>query len=248
MGDETMGMDIGPSTIAMVSDTKVELKEFCEKVVKIDKEKRVIQRRLDRQRKANNPQHYNVDGTIKKGKKVWKNSKRYIKTKNELAEMERKLAETRKMLHGWETNRVIERANTVKLEKLSYKAFQKLYGKSVGRKAPSMFVKMLKRKMMAYGGTVQEFSTYSTKLSQTCLCGTIKKKRLKDRWHVCECGIHAQRDLFSAFLAKHVTKSHKLSLKEANKEWDKIKPLLETCVSDLKEMKKERKLISTFGV
>ncbi|CRK80199.1 hypothetical protein BN000_00080 [Neobacillus massiliamazoniensis] len=98
MGDETMGMDIGPSTIAMVSDTKAELKEFCEKVVKIDKEKRVIQRRLERQRKANNPQHYNVDGTIKKGKKVWKNSKRYIKIKKELAEMERRLAETRKML------------------------------------------------------------------------------------------------------------------------------------------------------
>jgi hypothetical protein len=54
--------------------------------------------------------------------------------------------------------------------------------------------------------------------------------------------------LFSAFLAKHVTKSHKLSLKEANNEWDKIKALLETCVSDLKEMKKKRKLISTFGV
>jgi hypothetical protein len=44
----------------------------------------------------------------------------------------------------------------------------------------------------------------STKLSQTCQCGRVKKKKLSERIHQCECGIVAQRDLYSALLAKHI--------------------------------------------
>ena len=60
--------------------------------------------------------------------------------------MERKISETRKHLHGRDTNVILRLACSIKTEKLSYKAFQKMYGKSVGRKAPSMFVSMLERK------------------------------------------------------------------------------------------------------
>jgi transposase len=83
-----------------------------------------------------------------------------------------------------------------------------MFGKSIGRKAPSMFMKMLKREVVSQGGIFREFPTHSTKLSQTCHCGAIKKKRLKDRWHICECGVTAQRDLYSAFLARNVAKNN----------------------------------------
>ena len=36
---------------------------------------------MDRSRRATNPQNYNPDGTIKKGKKTWKYSNRYKKLK-----------------------------------------------------------------------------------------------------------------------------------------------------------------------
>ena len=91
-----------------------------------------------------------------------------------------------------------------KLEKLSYKAFQKLFGKSVGKCAPGMFVSYLKSKAERAGGNVVEIPTYSTKLSQTCQCGRVKKKQLCQRVHKCVCGIQMQRDLYSAFLAKHI--------------------------------------------
>lgn len=84
-----------------------------------------------------------------------------------------------------------------------YKAFQKIFGKSVGKRAPGMFVSHLKSKAERAGLRVVEIPTYSTKLSQTCQCGRVKKKNLSERIHKCECGIVAQRDLYSAFLAKH---------------------------------------------
>jgi putative transposase len=248
LGKEEIGLDIGPSTIAMVGESKAELKEFCEEVVLIDKEKRRINRKMDRQRRANNPNHYQSNGVMKKGKKRWVNSKKYINTRSEHRELERKIKEVRKQLHGRDTNQILQQASSIQTEKLSYKAFQKMFGKSIGRKAPSKFLKMLKRKVESQGGRFREFPTYSTKLSQTCHCGAIKKKRLKDRWHCCDCGVRAQRDLYSAFLARYVTKSNQVDLQQAEKDWFQLSNILNECISNLKNMKSHRKFISTFGV
>jgi putative transposase len=40
---------------------------------------------------------------------------------------------------------IIRRGNTIRTEKLSYKAWQKQYGKSVGRNAPGMLLDQLRR-------------------------------------------------------------------------------------------------------
>lgn len=248
MGKEEVGLDIGPSTIAMVGESKAELLEFCKEVVYLDKEKRRLQRKLDRQRRSNNPHYFNENGTVRKGKKRWVLSNRYIKTRVELRELERKLKETRKHLHGRDTNRVLQLTSSIKTEKLSYKAFQKLFGKSIGRKAPSLYIFLLKRKILSQGGQFREFPTYSTKLSQTCHCGKIQKKKLSERWHRCDCGVIAQRDLYSAFLAKHVTSSNKVNLKKAKEEWEQIGPILKQCMEELKNLKQCSPLISTFGI
>ena len=51
-----------------------------------------------------------------------------------------------------------------------------------------------------------------------CLCGQVKKKSLSERWHVCDCGVVAQRDLFSAFLASCV-ESERLNAELAQELW-----------------------------
>ncbi|WHY83943.1 transposase [Neobacillus novalis] len=248
LGKEEIGLDIGPSTIAIVGESKAELKEFCEEVALLDKEKRRINRKMDRQRRANNPNNFQNNGVVKKGKKEWFYSNRYIHTRSKHREMERKIKDVRKQLHGRDTNQILHRASSIQTEKLSYKAFQKLFGKSIGRKAPSMFLSILKQKMKSRGGEFREFPTYCTKLSQTCHCGTIKKKPLKVRWHKCECGVVAQRDLYSAFLARYVTKSNHVDIKKAKGDWVQLSIVLDECVSNLEKMKLERKLITTFGI
>lgn len=204
MGQGDVGIDLGPSTIAIVGEESAQLEQFASKLEFQDKQIRKLQRRLDRSRRANNPDNYNSNGTISKGKKQWNNSQTYLKTRDAKANLERKLAGHRKSLHGEMVNSILSQGDAFKLERLSYKAFQKLYGRSVGKRAPGMFVAHLKRKAENAGGKVVEFPTYSTKLSQTCQCGRSEKKSLKQRVHKCQCGVHAQRDLYSAFLAKYI--------------------------------------------
>lgn len=210
-----VGLDIGTSTIAIVGNEQAELKPFCDELENKDKEVRRLQRKMERQRRANNPDNLEPDfvdtrgrkkkGKVKKGAKRWKHSKTYLKTRQRKAEIERQLTAHRKSLQNQLARDVFSLGNVVKLEKLSYKAFQRMYGKSVGRRAPGMFVERLRRiAETAASAAVFEFPTRETKLSQRCLCGRIHKKSLSVRVHQCECGIVAQRDLFSGFLGQFV--------------------------------------------
>lgn len=215
VGEGTVGLDLGPSTIAIVGAEKATLKSFCAEIADKSREIRRLQRKLERQRRANNPNNYEPDfkdakgrkkkGKIKKGVKKWHNSHSYLKTRQQKAEIERKLAAHRTSLQNCLAHEVFSYGHIVKLEKLSYKAFQRLFGKSVARNAPAKFVERLRQIAEKAGHTVvYEFSTQKTKLSQRCLCGSIKKKSLSCRVHQCECGIIQQRDLFSAFLARFI--------------------------------------------
>src|SRR5712692_7775092 len=210
VGTEVVGLDLGPSTIAIVpQEGEAQLVPFCEELKPDARAKRRLQRKLDRQRSANNPENYDEKGCIKKqGKRrlTWKDSKSYLATRRRLANRERKLAAHRKSLHGRLVHQILRRGNTIRTERLSYKAWQKQYGKSVGRNAPGMFLEQLRRTVASTGGILSEFPTQNTRLSQYCHgCGNYVKKPLSQRWHHCACGIGpVQRDLYSAFLAAHL--------------------------------------------
>src|SRR5262249_32202181 len=159
---------------------------------------RRLDRQLDRQRRANNPDHDDERGRVKKGKKRWKISKRQRKIQARRREVYRKLAATRKRSHGQLAHRVLALGNTFQLQQLSYRAWLPPFGRSVGRSAPGPFVSLLSRLAASAGGQVVELNTRAAKLSQRCHCGAAVKKPLRPRWHRCACGVSAQRDLFSA--------------------------------------------------
>jgi hypothetical protein len=76
--------DIGTQTIAYTSDKEVGLKNLAERgsaIITNERKERRLNRAMDRSRRTTNPEYYNDDGTIKKGKKNWKYSKRYRKLK-----------------------------------------------------------------------------------------------------------------------------------------------------------------------
>jgi hypothetical protein len=210
VGVETIGLDLGPSSIAVVPREKeADLSVFCEELDPDAKAMRRLQRKMERQRRAANPENYDAQGRIKKrGKRGlrWKSSKGYQKTRQRIATRERKLAAHRKSLHGRKVHEIVAVGNTIMLEKISYKAWQKCYGRSVGLRAPGMFVEHLRRTVVSTGGSLTEVPTRSTKLSQWCHgCGKAVKKPLSQRWHHCPCGVGpVQRDLYSAFLAAYL--------------------------------------------
>src|SRR5205814_7770061 len=131
----------------------------------------------------------------------WKSSRSYEKTRRRKAAKEGALAAYRKSLHGRKVQEIVAVGNTMLLEKISYKGWQKQYGKSVGLRAPGMFVEQLRRTVASTGGTLIEVSTRKSKLSQLCHgCGHCVKKPLHERMHQCGCGIGpVQRDLYSPF-------------------------------------------------
>lgn len=221
-----VGIDIGPSTIAIVGEKDAALLRFCDEIEPKRDEIKILQRKLDRQRRANNPANYEENGTIKKGRKIWLRSERQVNTQQSLAEIQRKTAAHRKSLHGALLNNLPLHEDFY-LEKLSYRSFQKNFGKSVGMRAPGMFVEELKRKAVHAGGSVCEFPTRTTKLSQTCHCGSVQKKSLSERWHRCGCGVEAQRDLYSAYLARFV-RAGSLNAADAAGHWQSGESLLQT--------------------
>ncbi len=148
-------------------------------------------------------------------------------TQTQASECSRTSAAHRRSLHGKLINENIALDSEIHFEKLSYRSFQKKFGKSVGNRAPGMFIERLKRKAENACGSVVEFSTFQTRLSQTCICGKREKKPLSQRIHKCGCGVEAQRDLFSAYLARFVQED-RLDVSAAKKSWTGAEMLLRT--------------------
>ncbi|MBV3379387.1 transposase, partial [Catenibacterium mitsuokai] len=89
-GKGMIGADIGTQTVAYTSDTEVGLKNLSERGRSIqtsERKERLLYRAMDRSRRATNPQNYNDDGTVKKGRKTWKYSNHYKKLKTKHSEL-----------------------------------------------------------------------------------------------------------------------------------------------------------------
>lgn len=242
-----VGLDIGPSTIAVVGEHDAFLVQFCAELDDITCDMRIMQRKIDRQRRANNPDCYDEKGRSIRGKRPRNKSRRMRKLEARLAELQRKQAAYRKSLHGQLANRIIEMGNVIRTEKLSYKAFQRRYGKSVSKRAPGMFMAMLRYKAVVAQGSVDEFSTYHTKLSQVDhKTGEFKKKPRSQRWHFFDDGEKVQRDLYSAFLASCV-EDDELCVGQAKNRWPGAGPLLQAAHRDATQSTNGRRKPSSFG-
>jgi hypothetical protein len=209
-GSDTVGLDLSPASIAIVPrQDEARLEPLCAELRLDARAIRRLQRKMERQRRAANPEHYDERGRPKKrgkGAPRWKQSRGYQATRRRKAARERRLAAHRKSLHGQLAHQIVAVGHTIITEKLSYRGWQKRYGSSVGRCAPGMLIDQLRRTVASTGGTLHEVPTRTTKLSQFCHgCGRAVKKPLWQRWHQCACGIGpVQRDLYSAFLAAYL--------------------------------------------
>ncbi|MBQ3404107.1 MAG: transposase [Oscillospiraceae bacterium] len=223
VGSGAVGIDIGPQTIAYVSEKEADLLELADEVKNIEREKRIIQRKMDRSRRASNPDNYAEDGTIKRGVKLtWKKSKRYLKYQHELASLLRKQADTRKRQHTELANHLLSLGDTFYVEDMNWPSLthrakkteisektgrykrKKRFGKSVGNKAPATLIRILDLKLKSRGmeGVIKD--SLSVKASQyNHITQKYTEKELSQRWNDMPDGRRIQRDLYSAFLLMH---------------------------------------------
>ena len=244
VGKDIIGLDIGPSTLAMVPrEGQADLVTFCEELAPDTRKKRRLQRKMERQRRANNPDNYDKQGRVKKHGTTrlrWKESKRYKATRRQHANTERKLAAHRKSLHGHLAHRIAQVGTTIHIETTSFFAWQKQYGRSIGLRAPGLFVAHLRRLVAKTGGTLVEVSAFKTKLSQYChQCGQYVKKPRSQRWHACSCGLGpVQRDLYSAFLLAYLEPEQNIP-SVTQHVWEGAEPRLRAVMEELQQRANE---------
>ena len=243
IGNGTVGLDIGTQTIAIVSNVDVKLLELADRVNNIEKEKRRILRYMDRSRRANNPDNFNEDGTIKKGKLKWVKSNRYIKAQNKLRELYKKQADVREYQHQLLSNYILSLGNKIKVEEMNFKGLQKRskktekndkgkfkrkkrFGKSLANKAPAKLLTILDNKLKYFGEKLIKVNTKEVKASQyNHLSCRYNKKKLSQRWNDLN-GIKIQRDLYSAFLIQHVNDDLcNINQEECKRDFERFKIL-----------------------
>ncbi len=237
VGEEVVGYDLGPSTVAFVAETDASLENLCPEVEQPWKETRRILRSMDRSRRATNPGNYDAEGRVKRGAKRWVRSRHYREKQGRLAETERRLAGTRKTSHGNLANRILAQGRTIQGEKLCYRSWQKNFGRSVKVRAPGMLVERIRRKAESAGGGLFEIDPRKTRLSQfDHTTEKYVKKPLSQRTHFFGDGLTepVQRDLYSAFLAKCCTEDC-LDIDRVRRIWPGAEPLLRRAMSRTKE-------------
>jgi putative transposase len=144
------------------------------------KRRRVLQRKLDRQRRANNPNNYNPDGTVKENVVIWRKSNRMRRTEDALRKLDEEVARRRK--HYWheKTDWLTKTYDFIALEALTLEFMQQNKRLAVGvyDAAYRTFWDMLKYKAEERGVTLAWVPpAYS---SQTCsACGHKAKENRK---------------------------------------------------------------------
>ena len=133
MGSGIAGCDPGVSTFAYYSDNTIAFEELSPKVKEYNKEIAKLQKKIDRSLRAMNPEFYNEDGTIKKGKHKWKYSRNCLRLKRRLKSLYRKKSAYIKCEHNNRANRVIQDASVFITEDMNYKALAKKSTKQAER-------------------------------------------------------------------------------------------------------------------
>ena len=203
----------------------------------------ILQRRLDRSRRATNPQNFNDDGTVKKGSHKWVRSKSYMVTLFQLKEVHRKLRVLRKQSHEILANHMLTLGDKFYVEDMNFKALQKRaelkpeeeknekgkykrkkrFGRSLQNRAPAMFLLILKNKLRWLGSNLVEIDTWNARASQfNHLEQQYVKKKLSERWNYIQ-GYKIQRDMYSAFLIMNVnTDLASFNLSKCNERFSKF--------------------------
>ncbi len=225
LGKGSVGIDVGPSTVAISSLKGVTLDKLADKCDDIEHDLWRINRKMDRSKRATNPDFFNKDGTYIKRKKgerrKWHFSNRYNRLKLERRELYRKQATIRKQQHIDIANALLsqgddfivennpidswaKRAKETKRGKNGNIRCKRRFGKSVAHHAPAMFVSILQNKVHSLGGSFRKVEIKNAATQFDFTNGEFTKHELNERTVTLSNGRTHQRDMLSAFNLQHL--------------------------------------------
>ena len=226
-GEGVVGIDPGISTVAFASSTEVALVDLVPKnITRKEKLLKQLDQRIERSQRVNNPECYEENGTIKKGARFKRPSKRQLRLCNRRRKVYRSLSEERKKIQGQLVSRIVSQASCIRIEELNVQGLQrrsrdirinpktnrpyskKRYGKAIFRGAPGAFRTALETRASQLGIDIEVISPKDAKPSQyNHITQTFEKKSLSTRMYDLSNDYpDVQRDLYSAFLIGHIEK------------------------------------------
>ena len=220
--DKLIGVDIGTSTVAVVSDDKADIHVLAPYVSRYNKRIVKLQRQLDESDRMFNPDAYNPDGTSKRGvKRKHSAHGRYLLRK--IATLDRQKAAYIRQSHREYIKTLGE--GTIVIEDMDFRALakrstkpterqnkesivngkavhkckrKKRFGTSMNNRAPGELVELLYDHHK-----VIKLSTFDTRLSKlNHATGEYEQTSLGTRSKMID-GNWVQRDMYSAFLIQH---------------------------------------------
>ena len=265
LGKGNVGIDLGPTTVAVSGKNIVSIDKLASKCDNIQAEITRLSRKIDRSRRANNPQNFNEDGTIKRGVKlVWKKEKdlkRYSKLKRELAELRRKQAAIRKQQHIERANELLKEGDTFIVENNPVKAWvrraketkvdektgkirpKRGSGRSVGNHAPAMFVDILENKVKSLGGRFERVETQNAASRFDFTDESFTEHDRSVRAITLSNGDTHQRDMLAAFNLQHLkledTKTKQYDIEAMAADYDRFCQLEREEIMRYKNKKKK---------
>jgi hypothetical protein len=216
-----MGIDLGPSSYAASADGFFEMRSLAERdgrsSYESEAKQRRLQRKMDRSRRATNPEHYNENGTIKKGRKRWHRSKSYERVQAAYHDLCRTNRVNREYAIREDVNRLREHASEIISEQQSIESWKhrakesrhyvdsrgrvrmtsrKRMGRSVQNRCPGLFRELLRQRFSSYREVHRMFraSQYDH------MSDSYVKKPLGQRTHWFPDGRGSPRDGYSSFL------------------------------------------------
>ena len=224
-----IGCDIGTQTIAYTSNTEVGLENLAERgnsIQHVERQEALILRAMERSRRAMNPNHYNENGTVKKGHKQWNFSKRYQKLKQRHQELCRIAAENRALAIREQVNHlrslgdcfITESPNAKKLQKRANPENpvdkngrmkrKKRFGRSIKNRCPGYLQAKAKQLFESTGGMYVEVPILYRASQYDHTSDSYIPKKLSQRMYHLTDGTKVQRDWYSSYLLYCINKTY----------------------------------------
>jgi len=208
-----VGVDVGLARLATLStgDTA----ENCRPLQASLRSLRRLQRRLDRQRRANNPSNYQSDGRVESGPRTWVRPARMVRTEQRIAKLHERVANLRREQAHRLTTALVREFGVIGVETLTVKNLlaNKRLARYIADVGWSMVLAQLRYKTSWSDSSALVAADRFFPSSKACsACGAVKAKlRLADRVFTCDdhaCGHVQDRDLNAALNLARMAHRH----------------------------------------
>jgi putative transposase len=174
---------------------------------------RRLQRRLDRQRRANNPGNYLADGQVRPGPKSWAKSQRMLRTEQRIAKLHERVANLRREQAHQLTTAITREFGVIGVETLAVRNLlaNRRLARQISDVGWGMVLAQLAYKTSWSDGSLLVAADRFHPSSKTCsACGTVRAKlSLAERVFTCAACDHRQdRDLNAALNLAVIAQEH----------------------------------------